>query len=251
MGAQDIDLLARLGAAAQPHDISRWIKGKPDCGVSIPNDLVDRDNAWDAAKVKNVAPQYAEMSWTRMNAHNSRKASKLLNEGIWWRNGGGCAPPRSSKDCGLEYLRQAARSIGVACHSVPLCIASPGLDRDLAPTAANLAPTIRIITLGVELLWDCVSTSGPAARRLRGQAKRGRRKVSHEDIRQALIDDGMPAEHSLVLDTRRFDNPAPGNRRHIGLSHANLQNVFAHRKFEPWWRSQRIAVEDPLLPHPL
>ena len=151
----------------------------------------------------------------------------------------------------MEYLRQAARSIGVACHSLPLCIASPGLDRDLAPTAATLAPTIRIITLGVKLLWDCVSFSGPAARRIHGQGKGGQHNVSHEDIRQALIDDGMPAEHSLVLDTRLFHNPPPRNRRHIGLSHANLQNLFAHREFEPWWRSQRIAVEDPLLPHPL
>ena len=198
-------------------------------------------------------PQYAEMSWARMNARNAADGSKQLNEGIWWRNGCGRAPPTSSKDCGLQYLRLAARSIGVACHSVPLCIAPPGLDRDLAPTAANLAPTIRIITLGVVKLWDCVSTSGPAVRRIRDQAnaKGGWGKVSHEDIRQALIDDGMPAEHSLVLDTRLFNNPPPGNRRHIGLSHANLQNVFAHREFEPWWRSQRIAVEDPLLPHPL
>ena len=46
MGSQDVDLLERLNAAAQPHNISRAIKGKPDCGVSIPNDLMDRDNAW-------------------------------------------------------------------------------------------------------------------------------------------------------------------------------------------------------------
>ena len=151
----------------------------------------------------------------------------------------------------MEYLRQAARSIGVACRSLPLCIASPGLDRDLAPTAANLAPTIRIITLGVVKLWDCVSTSGLAVRRIRSQARSGRSKVSHDDIRQALIDDGMPAEHALVLDTRIFHNPTHGNVKHIGLSLANLENVLTHRKFEPWWRSLRIAVEDPLLPHAL
>ena len=199
-----------------------------------------------------MAPQYAEMTWKDMNAHNASYASKLTyEEQIWWRNGGGSAPPRSSKDCGLEYLRQAARSIGVACHEVPLCIAPPGLDRDLAPTAADLAPTIRIITLGVEKLWDCVSTSGPAARRIRTQARSGRRQVSHQDIRQALIDDGVPAEHALVLDTRHLHNPTAGNFKHIGLSHANLQHVLAHRKFGPWRRRQRIAVEDPLLPHPL
>ena len=56
MGSQDVDLLDRLNAAAQPHNISRMIKGKPDCGVSIPNDLMDRAYAWGAAKVKNVAP---------------------------------------------------------------------------------------------------------------------------------------------------------------------------------------------------
>ena len=71
------------------------------------------------------------------------------------------------------------------------------------------------------------------------------------DIRQALIDDNMPAEHALVLDTRLFGNPPFRNRNHIGLSHANLQHVLAHEEFEPWWRSQRIEVEDPLLPHPL
>ena len=82
-------------------------------------------------------------------------------------------------------------------------------------------------------------------RRIRSQAMSRRREVSHEDIRQALIADGMPAQHSLVLDTRIFHNPTHGNFKHIGLSRANLQHLLAHKEFEPWWRSQRFEVEDP------